>query len=109
MQRDIAFLGSSLGDLRQLPQGARRAAGYQLNKLQDNERPDDWKPMPGIGNGVAEIRIRDSSGAYRVVYVAKFAEAIYVLHVFTKKRQKTASADIGLARARYRELLRTRL
>lgn len=64
--------------------------------------------MPDIGSGAAEIRIRDSSGAYRVVYVAKFVEAIYVLHVFTKKSQRTAPTDIELARTRYRQLLRAR-
>ena len=108
MQKDVAFLGSTLDDLRRLPQGIRRAAGYQLNKLQENELPDDWKPMPGIGAGVSEIRIRDASGAYRIMYVAKFLEAIYVLHVFRKKTQKTAAGDVELTRKRYRELQRIR-
>ena len=108
MQKDVAFLGSTLDDLRCLPQEIRRAAGYQLNKLQENELPDDWKPMPGVGAGVSEIRIRDAIGTYRVMYVAKFVEAIYVLHVFRKKTQKTAAGDVELASRRYRELLRTR-
>ncbi|HEY4368222.1 MAG TPA: type II toxin-antitoxin system RelE/ParE family toxin [Steroidobacteraceae bacterium] len=108
MQKDIAFLGSALDDLRRLPQEIRRTVGYQLHKIQENEPPDDWKPMPVIGAGVCELRVRDASGAYRLIYVAKFAEALYVLHVFRKKTQKTAADDIELARRRYREMMRTR-
>jgi phage-related protein len=108
MQKRTTFCGTSLEDLRGLPRGARREAGFQLNKVQDGEDPDDWKPMAGIGPGALEIRIRDSTGAYRVVYVAKFPEAVYVLHVFKKKGQKTSLPDLQMARQRYRELLRNR-
>ena len=62
--------------------------------------------MPTIGKGVREIRIRDEAGACRVIYVAKFADAIYVLHCFQKKTEKTSKADIELAETRYRELVR---
>ncbi len=64
--------------------------------------PDDCKPMPTIGPGAAEIRIRDASGAFRVVYVARFKDAVYVLHAFQKKSQKTSREDIALARQRYK-------
>ena len=67
--------------------------------------PDDWKPMPTIGQGVQEIRIRDVTGAFRVVYVAKFVNAVYVLHCFQKKTQRTSKPDLELAERRYSELL----
>lgn len=70
------------------------------------EMPEDWKPMPTIGRGVQEIRIRDAAGTFRVVYVAKFADAIYVLHCFQKKTQRTSKPDLNLAESRYRDLLK---
>jgi phage-related protein len=83
---------------------ARREAGHQLDHVQNGRNPDDWKPMPDIGSAVREIRIFDESGAYRVIYVAKFLAAIYVLHCFQKKTQKTGKPDLDLAERRYREL-----
>lgn len=89
MQKDVAFLGSTLDDLRRLPQGIRRAAGYQLNKLQENELPDDWKPMPGIGAGVSEIRIRDATGAYRIMYTwrSSWRQSMYCTYSERKLRR----------------------
>jgi phage-related protein len=98
------FVGSSLEDLRDFPRGARREAGFQLDKLQNGEEPDDWKPMSVVGSGTGEIRIRDEAGAFRVMYVAKFSEAVYVLHVFQKKSQTTAQLDLDLAKTRYRDM-----
>jgi phage-related protein len=69
-------------------------------------KPDDWKPMPTIGSGVREIRVRDMTGAYRVIYVARFVDAVYVLHCFQKKTQKTSREDVELAQVRYRDLLK---
>ena len=100
------FLGDSLKCLRDFPEDARQDAGYQLDKVQHGEQPDDFKPMPSIGRGVEEIRVRDDSGAYRVIYTARFADAVYVLHAFQKKTQATAKRDIDLAKARYSELSR---
>ena len=100
------FRGSALDDLRAFPQDARRTAGYQIDRIQSGRDPDDWKPMPSIGPGVREIRIREPSGAFRVIYVAKFPEAVFVLHCFRKTSQKTASADIALAKHRYADLVR---
>ncbi|MFA7243078.1 MAG: type II toxin-antitoxin system RelE/ParE family toxin [Sulfuricellaceae bacterium] len=74
--------------------------------MQHGQEPDDWRPMPTIGQGVREIRIRDIGGAFRVVYVAKFANAVYVLHCFQKKAQKTSKTDLDLAESRYRDLLK---
>lgn len=104
--KPVEFRGSSLDDLRSFPATARREAGHQLDQVQRGGEPDDWKPMPAIGQGVREVRIRDSTGAFRVIYVAKFAEAIFVLHCFQKKSQKTAKTDLDLAEQRYRELLK---
>lgn len=80
-------------------------SGYQLDKVQRGLDPNDWKPMATVGQGMRGIRIRDASGAFRVIYVAKLAEAVYVLHCFQKKTQKTSKADLDLAEARYRALL----
>ena len=102
--KPIEFLGSALDDLRAFPVLARREAGYQLDQVQRGLEPDDWKPMPIIGQGVREIRILDAAGAFRIIYVAKFANAIYVLHCFQKKTQKTSKVDLNLAEKRYRDL-----
>jgi phage-related protein len=102
--KPVEFRGDSLSALRTFPQSARREAGFQLDLIQRGLEPEDWKPMTTVGQGVREIRIRDRHGAFRVIYVAKFADAIYVLHCFQKKTQKTNSADIELATRRYKEL-----
>ena len=106
--KPVHFVGSSREDLRELPETVQETAGFQLFKVQQGKEPDDWKPMPAVGAGVQEIRIRDESGAYRVFYVAKFEEAVYVLHVFEKRSQKTARPDLDLGKSRYAELLKWR-
>lgn len=102
----IEFLGDSLDVLRSFPDGARQDSGYQLDKVQRGHEPDDWKPMKTIGPGVKEIRVTDQEGKFRVVYVAKLADAVYVLHCFKKTTQKTSPKDIDLAKSRYKELVR---
>src|SRR6185295_11619590 len=102
----VVFLGDSLSNLRAFPDRARRDAGFQLDRVQRGLDPDDWKPMQTVGRGVREIRVRDASGAFRVVYVATFAEAIYVLHAFAKKTQRTSPRDLALAQSRFRKLKR---
>lgn len=97
-------MGDSLARLRVFPNSARREAGFQLDRVQRGNDPDDWKPLNTVGAGVREIRIRDKSGAFRVVYVAQFSDAIYVLHAFVKKTRATAQRDIELARARLKML-----
>jgi phage-related protein len=104
--RPVEFRGSSLEDLRAFPEAARREAGHQLDQIQRGREPDDWKPMNTVGRGVREIRIRDAAGAFRVLYVAKFDDAVYVLHCFQKKMQKTSKADLHLAAQRYKDLLK---
>lgn len=103
-RKPVEFRGGSLSDLRAFPLPARREAGHQLDQVQLGHEPDDWKPMPGIGAGVQEIRIRDATGVYRVIYVAKFSSAVYVLHCFKKQTQKTSKTDLDLAERRYRDL-----
>lgn len=104
MAKPVEFRGSSLDDLRAFPLSARREAGHQIDLVQKGQEPDDSKPMTSVGKGVKEIRIRDDSGAFRVIYVAKFRDAVYVLHCFQKKTQKTSKADLDLAAKRYRDL-----
>ena len=104
--KPVKFLGSSLDDLRVFPVIARREAGYQIDRVQNGREPENWKPMNTIGQGVKEIRIRDASGAFRVIYAAKFADAVYVLHCFQKKTDKTGKADLDLAARRFRDLLK---
>lgn len=98
----LEFLGSSLDDLREMPAGIRHGIGVELMRVQLGGEPTDFKPMPSVGAGAYEIRVRDDTGAFRVIYVAKFADAIYVLHAFQKKTQKTAKGDLELAVKRYK-------
>ncbi len=104
--KQAEFLGDSLEALRAFPDSARRDAGFQLDKVQCGEEPDDWKPITTIGAGVKEIKIWDEAGAFRVIYLAKLADAVYVLHCFQKKTQETSRKDINLARKRYRSLMK---
>ena len=104
--KSIRFLGDSLKRLRDFPASAKQNAGYQLDRVQRGLPAVDSKPMPSIGKGVEEIRIRDAAGAFRLFFTARLLEAVYVLHVFQKKTQKTAEHDIELARARFSDLMR---
>ena len=102
--KKLTFLGSSLDDLRQFPENARRRAGYQLDRVQHGLDPDNWKPMPSVGSGCREIRLRDKDGTFRVFYVATIDETVYVLHAFQKKTRKTSKADLDLAKQRYEDI-----
>ena len=101
----LEFRGRSLDDFRAFPASARQQAGYQLDRAQQGREPIDWKPIQTVGAGVKEIRIRDDSGAFRVLYVAKLAEVVFVLHCFQKKGQETSRRDLDRAGKRYRELI----
>ena len=83
-----------------------RDAGYQLDKVQHGLPPDDGKALPSVGAGVVELRIWDVAGTFRVMYIAKLEDAVFVLHCFQKKTQQTAGRDIELARRRFMELLK---
>lgn len=100
--KEIRWVGSTYNDLLEFPADPRREAGFQLGKVQAGLEPDDWKPFDDVGSGTREIRIKDSQGIFRVMYVAKFEEAIYVLHCFQKKTEATAKRDKDIAATRYR-------
>jgi phage-related protein len=104
--KPVVFRGDSLEALRRFPELARRRAGHELDLVQQGLDPEDWKPMTTVGPGVREIRVGDEQGIFRVMYVTKFAETIFVLHCFQKKTQKTASIDVDLATRRYKELVK---
>ena len=105
--KPIFWVGSSREEIRAFPVDARRIAGHHLHLIQQGMSPVDWKPLPDVGLGVYELRIR-TGVEHRVMYISKFAEAVYVLHAFEKRTRRTRQADIDLARARLRELLNQR-
>jgi phage-related protein len=105
--KQLRWLGDSLDAVKGFSDEARRCAGHQLGMVQAGLDPLDWKPMEIVGSGTKEIRIQVETG-YRVFYVAKFSEAIYVLHAFIKKTQKTSKKDIDLAAGRYKALMKER-
>lgn len=106
--KPVRFLGDSRKALRGFPNDARREAGHQLDRVQMGLPADDFKPMPSIGKGVEEIRVWEASGTYRVVYTARLADTVYVLHAFQKKTRATSSRDIEIARERFQQLMRGR-
>jgi phage-related protein len=106
-EKPVIWIGSSKQDLASFPEEARRKAGFQLRAVQRGEPPSDFKPMPAIGKGVEEIRIR-TEDAFRIFYMARFGEAVYVLHAFQKKTQQTSGRDVELGQKRYQDMLRYR-
>lgn len=107
-EKELRWVGSSYDDLMAFPREARRTAGFELGKVQAGLDPEDWKPFDSVGSGTREIRIRDTTGIYRVMYVAKFEQAVYVLHCFQKKAQATSRHDKDIAEARYRAVVNAR-
>jgi phage-related protein len=104
--KPVTFHGDSLDRLRDFPEDARREAGHELYRVQKGLDPSDWKPMPTVGAGVREIRLRDAGRAFRVIYIAALADAIHVLNAFQKKTQKTVQRDLDLAATRLHQLKR---
>jgi phage-related protein len=104
----VIFLGNSKEVISAFPSLPRRKVGFQIELVQSGEDPEDWKPMSTIGQGVREIRVRDQAGAFRVIYVATFREAVYILHAFQKKSQATSKHDIAVAAMRFSELRKPR-
>ncbi len=104
--KELRWVASSYKDMLDFPEEARRTAGHELGRVQNGQEPTDWKPMQAVGRGVREIRISEEGRAHRVIYVATFEEAVYVLHAFEKKSRKTARQDIELARTRYGHIAR---
>jgi len=104
-EKEIRWVGSSYQDILKFPVEPRKEAGFQLGKVQAGLEPDDWKSFNEVGAGTKEIRIRDATGIYRVMYVAKFELAIYVLHCFQKKTEATTKQDKNIAETRYRAVI----
>ena len=102
--KQVIWMGTSKEDLRAFPGEARREVGYQLEHVQEGVDPDDWKPMSVVGSGVREIRVRESSGAFRCIYLATRPEGIYILHCFQKKTLKTSKRDLDLAQRRFKSI-----
>ena len=100
--KSLKFLGTSQDDIRAMPASERHAIGVELMVVQFGGEPNDFKTMPRVGAGAFELRVRDAAGTFRAIYVTKFADAIYVLHAFQKKTQKTAKIDLDLAMHRYK-------
>jgi len=107
MPKPLRWRGDSRAQISDFPMVARVRAGFELWEVQQGNEPSDSKPLPTVGAGVSEIRVH-AKGEYRVLYVAKFAEAVYVLHAFSKKTQQTSKQDIACAVTRYRELVEAR-
>lgn len=103
-RKSLHFMGSSHSDLKSFPDEARRDAGFNLDFVQRGLSPENWKAMKTVGAGVNEIRVRDATGAYRVIYLATRPEAVYVLHCFQKKTEKTSQHDIDLAKTRFKAI-----
>jgi len=100
----LEFLGDALAQIQAFPESARKEAGVQLHKVQLGLEPSDWKPLATVGPGVREIRIRDETGIFRVLYVTRIGETVFVLHAFQKKTQKTAKRDLDLAASRLAQI-----
>lgn len=104
--KPVQFLGNSLKSVRDFPKDVRQDAGRQIDRVQKGKHPDDFKPMPSIGKGVEEIRLWDDAGTFRVIYTARLADAVYVLHAFQKKTPTTSQRDIDTAKTRFTQLLK---
>lgn len=100
----VHWHGDSLTVIRGFPRSVRVDIGSELYLLQIGERPLHSRPFASVGRGVWEIRVKDGSGAYRVLYVVRRRDGIHVLHAFQKKTRKTRRSDIELGKLRYRNL-----
>ncbi|VFN03130.1 MAG: Phage-related protein [Candidatus Kentron sp. G] len=100
-EKPIFWIGTSYKDLLSFPVRVKQEAGYQLHRIQNGLEPEDWKPVSTIGVGVKEIRIKEKEGIFRILYVARLKNGIYVLHAFQKKTQKVRKQDMDITRVRY--------
>ena len=107
--KELEFLGDSLKRLSEFPRDARQVAGYQLRRVQDGLPSEDFKPMADVGVGVEEIQVWGSAGTYRVLYTARVADKVYVLHAFQKRTQQTLTREKAVAKRRFKQLMRGEL
>ena len=109
-RKNLKFWNNSVvADYRKFPEDVKQDGGYQLDILQKGSDPEDFKPMPSIGSCAYELRLNDIQNEYRVIYVVKFEDAVWVLHAFQKTTKKTSAKDIALAKSRYEELLQEKI
>lgn len=101
--RPVKLLGTTRDDIREQRPVIRNEFGQHLLRVQLGLMPNNYKPIIAVGPGAYEIRVQDTDGIARLMYAAKFHDTICVLHVFSKKSQRTPKTDIDLARKRYRE------
>jgi len=101
--KPVRFIGTARETLARFPKAARLRAGHELFMVQAGRDPTNWRPMPDIGPGAGEIRVRLATGAFRVFFVASLGDAVYVLHACQKKTMRTGRRDLDVARQRYRE------
>jgi len=105
--KPLLWLGTARSDVRNFPEIVRGKVGHELFQIQQGLTPSDWKPMTSVGPGVMELRIH-AGGAFRVIYLARHEEGVYVLHAFKKRSRQTRTVDIELAQKRLRDLIRSR-
>ncbi|MFT6916635.1 MAG: phage-related protein [Motiliproteus sp.] len=108
-EKEVRWIDTSLDDIKAFPREAMIEAGYQLNLIQHGLDPENFKWFKAVGAGVKEIRIKQPDSIFRVMYVAKFDEAVYVLHCFQKKDEQTLKKDVDLAKKRYDGLMNQRI
>lgn len=103
-RKRLVFVGNSLKDIKAFSPNARTDAGYELDRVQQGLDPSDFKTIPRVGKGVMELRVWDEEGTYRVLYVAKILNAVYVLHCFKKTTQEISDNDINIAKKRFKAI-----
>ena len=104
----IAWEGDSLEVVRSFPKAIREDLGADLRRLQLGEKPLDSRSMKSIGPGVFELRQRDNKGWYRLIYLARVGDTLFMLHAFVKKSAKTGRNDLAIAKNRWK-VVRARL
>ena len=103
-RKPVRFVGAALADLKDFPKNAMQDVGFQLDKISKGQDPDDFKAIPRVGRGAMELSVWDEEGTFRILYVHKFEDAVYVLHCFKKTTQKIPDADIDIAKNRYKSI-----
>lgn len=100
----VVWEGNSREILQSFPEGARENLGFDLWRLQQGERPGDYRPVPSIGVGVFELRDQDERAWYRIVYLSRTSDVIYVLHCFEKKGREILRREFEVAKQRLKNV-----
>ena len=104
--KDLAFFQAAYDTYKKFPEHIQDDGGYQLDQLQRGLEPADFKPLIRVGSGAYELRLDDETNEYRVVYVAKLDNKVWVLHAFQKKTRTTRDSDIESAKDAYDALVK---